>query len=449
MALSTKDMNSLLSVISEENLTVSSLESLASSVHHFFGRQDHFKLGTAMTVLLQQSDLLSGSAQKCAIIYLLYDMYRNEPITSNPFATVFAYLMLDKDQSSDIGVPEKTLLPPLTPVEKNFLYQLIKGPPSKDLQKKTPTQVANGEADPNQVYDVEPFLEILRSRFVQTPLCNKSGISCVIADPDNEKSMTFDINEKSQVIESLLTGECSVVTKAFQPDFCCLVPPLLKYDNELTFMIPDGEEREFEWDRTMCTSNSVGLEVRRLIAKAFTGALSAQEQQQVLSELEKDQKLVYHIGITPSKLPDLVENNPLVAIEVLLKLMKSNQISEYFSTLVNMNMSLHSMEVVNRLTTAVDLPPEFLQLYISNCISSCENTKDKYMQSRLVRLVCVFLQSLIRNKIINVQDLFIEVQAFCIEFSRIKEAACLFRLLKSLDPNEVVDGIICLQPAPK
>ncbi|KAL3568356.1 hypothetical protein D5086_031007 [Populus alba] len=139
---------------------------------------------------------------------------------------------------------------------------------------------------------------------------------------------------------------------------------------------PDSNH-ELVWDHGMCADTSKGAAVRDLIAKALKGPLAPAQQEDFIKgfwNLKKCEALVQK-GYFYKAIAQI-----------------------YFTVLVNMDMSPTFNGSCNRLTTAVELPKEFVRMYIT-----------------------------------NFKDLFIEVQAFCIEFSRIREAAALFRLLKTLE----------------
>lgn len=160
-------------------------------------------------------------------------------------------------------------------------------------------------------------------------------------------------------------------------------------------------------------------------------------------------RLILESGLTPQNLSRIVEKNPIVAIECLILILTSTEVNditnkknEFLSSLAGMDMSIHSMEVVNRLATYSAriggggggvaasaqgkkgqqrkqqqndkggdnitseplLHSEYIHLYISTCISSCESMSyDRHLQNKSVRLLCVFLQSLIRNGIVDVE----------------------------------------------
>uniref|UniRef100_A0A0A0LK95 CCR4-NOT transcription complex subunit 11 n=1 Tax=Cucumis sativus TaxID=3659 RepID=A0A0A0LK95_CUCSA len=368
-------------------------------------RTRHFVACYSLLVLFEPKTLLRAT-QRLVGFSILHQTYSSQKSSFNPFISFIVNAASDEEAEK---------------YERAFVFQLLATDSSssgKEFLKQTASDYIKG-FDPSLHDDPREFR-------TQVQLWEESNLLDLLPGVVPK----LGSGERDKTLLGLLSN---LSLQGSSPEWIRPLPPRLPIQNgELVWLNLD-DHHELLWDHRMCVDTSRGAAVRDLIAKALKGPLIPAQQEQVVVELANDPKLVYHCGLTPRKLPELVENNPLIAVEVLKKLINSPEIAEYFTVLVNMDMSLHSMEVVNRLTTAVELPSEFIHMYITNCISSCEGIKDKYMQNRLVRLVCVFLQSLIRNNIINVKDLFIEVQAFCIEFSRIREAAALFRLLKSLE----------------
>jgi hypothetical protein len=99
------------------------------------------------------------------------------------------------------------------------------------------------------------------------------------------------------------------------------------HQSELLWIDPDNKH-ELVWDDKMCADTSSGATVRDLLVKGLKVTLSPTEQEDIITELANDPKLVFHCGITPRKLPQLVEHNPQIAVEILTKLNNSTEINE-------------------------------------------------------------------------------------------------------------------------
>ncbi|KAF9897863.1 hypothetical protein BX616_004858 [Lobosporangium transversale] len=209
-------------------------------------------------------------------------------------------------------------------------------------------------------------------------------------------------------------------------------------------------------------------QLNAIMEQAAVQPLTFDQEQFMLSQFNTNSTKV-HIPLPPPEtLPGIVDNNPSIAFNLLLYLIqlssdldgtdisgtasklngntgtpgkisaKSSNFSSpepsivdaYLDTMTHAKrLTLHSLEVVNRLTGATTLSPRFLHAYIENAIRCCELVDDKVGQARVVRMLCVFLQSLLRSGAITIAGYYHALQSFCVQFARVKEVAILFQSL--------------------
>lgn len=317
------------------------------------------------------------------------------------------------------------------PHEQKLLRNILSG--KTDVLQKSPQTLLSTELPDVALPQIEKALgEDTRSAL------QRAAISSIIPDPERFNVSNQSDEQLRRTSMQMILSEPGFGQRFLRPTQISIPPPIFDYiENELEWMLPhEHYNHALEWDDDMCQNSQETSEFERLLKFSTERKLDASEEAYLKEAIKREHRLMESLGFTAELLPQLVEYNPMLTVEFLMTVLEhedKSEIKKYLHQMTQIPVTLQSLEVVNRLVSQVELPSDFIPYYISRCTKTCEDQKDRSQQGRLVRLVCVFLRALINNSLYDMKDSLSEVQGFCVEFARIREAAALFRLLRKVD----------------
>lgn len=124
-----KELATLLGVLSND---YANFDAVSIAFHSAFGgKSSHFHLLSSAVLLLEEPDLLPRPEHRLNALYLLYALYRDGPISANPFAHVLVRVV----DAPPAERPGRSFS--LTPCERHFASTLLAGP-RKDVSAVVP-----------------------------------------------------------------------------------------------------------------------------------------------------------------------------------------------------------------------------------------------------------------------------------------------------------------------
>ena len=87
------------------------------------------------------------------------------------------------------------------------------------------------------------------------------------------------------------------------------------------------------WDFNMVSDQFNQAEMKKYLNRACKMNLKQSEADQLKKALQADKEMVFHIDMSPAKLPDLLIHNPTIAKELLICMTNSAEISKYYDVL--------------------------------------------------------------------------------------------------------------------
>lgn len=304
-------------------------------------------------------------------------------------------------------------------------------------------------------YDIKSLNELYKEQISSVPMLFDIGITPVIICPKWIDNSSSSLNSASSSSSNGVTSEIEKIInsneennkifnlKSFKPEFVITNIPLMECSKEELKWLPlnDSPGLQLYYNPSVSSKNSSATleekEIWELLESAYQQPLSKEKQDQLLEAINENNNIIQicSTNTDSGRISQLVDNNPEIASSIMLHLVQSNCYTEYLNALINMEVSFKSMQVMSTLVANVELPSEYIDMFTSHCIASCTSIEDKGKQTRLVRLVSVFLQNLIIANHFKNEQILLELQSFCINFSKIKEAVALFKIVKEKMPK--------------
>lgn len=217
----------------------------------------------------------------------------------------------------------------------------------------------------------------------------------------------------------------------------------------------------------------VGARLRAVLADP----LVPKEADDLAAVIDANPRCALQCGITPEQLPALVEACAVVAAAFIAAIGRAGpraMLHAYLACLYPARsgcggcvLSLRNLEVARSLAARaaaaqLDLPPDFLGLHLSHALSAADAlgsgagaAGESGPQARMVRLLCAYVTSLLADGSLVLgcppggasqlvaaegdegeeaafSPLSVELVAFTVAHARVREAAVLFRTLKSM-----------------
>lgn len=333
------------------------------------------------------SDGVLSQTQRLVATFLLFAVHRNEQENHNQFL-----VFVEEQALVEENVIDRWLLSKM--ITSSDVMQDI----GKKTAKELSTEFEGVPTEDTTKIDIPALMR--KHQQVEPPSVSaysSSSVRCVLSAPsdgDDAQATTIDWTEDELLVESNFLASCGTYSQ-LKPEFVRWAPAIMDVVAQELQWIDGDDAACLLWDDTLIKSLSEEDQLREAFVAALSNPLSPTKQQMLTNKL-KDKAEVPTVTsgrsgnvstsyiVSPEQLPQLIENNSSVAVEYILKMMQTAQADQYLKAIVSMELSFHSIEVVNGLSVVADFPGDFIRSYISKCLIACENTKDKFIQVRFI-----------------------------------------------------------------